>query len=234
MARPSGRVRWVASGAVLVILAPGLWAQSKPAMPKFMGREVTTTEAAPSDDGFYPKGPASVCTEGPPQRQCYTAPKDFGRVPHVEVIQLDKNTPALFFSAASGGVSGWAVHLALLRPGMGQNLENIFPGDLAVSNQCQNVFWNEPAISNAPIFVTADFVWGPEEAHYSDHRYRISAYVYRYDRELEASEYGLDDEYMTIRKYSPEDSHILDAEKPEILVRLQRVKAERDRAGKTQ
>jgi hypothetical protein len=84
-----------------------------------MGREVTVTAPELDADGFFPKGPATVCVEAPPQRQCYTAPMDFGRSPAVEVIQIDKDTPALFFSAAGGGVSGWIVHFALLRPGIG-------------------------------------------------------------------------------------------------------------------
>ena len=87
-------------------------------LPKFMGREITISEPERDAEGF-PKGPASVCVQGPPQRQCYTAPKDFGNSPKVTVVQLKKGVPALFFSAASGGVSGWAVHFALLRPDMG-------------------------------------------------------------------------------------------------------------------
>jgi len=41
--------------------------------PKFTGREVTITapQHDPDDpDGFFPLAPASVCIEGPPQRQC--------------------------------------------------------------------------------------------------------------------------------------------------------------------
>ena len=63
--------------------------------PKFLGREVTITEPELEDE-FFPKGPATVCVEGPPQRQCYTVPRDFGRSPAVSVIQLGKEVPALF------------------------------------------------------------------------------------------------------------------------------------------
>jgi hypothetical protein len=58
-------------------------------LSKFMGREVTITEPERDPDGFFPKGPASVCLEGPPQRQCYTAPKAFGNSPAVTSVQLD-------------------------------------------------------------------------------------------------------------------------------------------------
>ena len=71
----------------------------------FEGRKVTITEPETDADGFFPKGPASVCIEGLVQRQCYTAPEAFGRAPEVTVVQVMKNLPALFFSVFSGGVS---------------------------------------------------------------------------------------------------------------------------------
>lgn len=72
-------------------------------LPKFMGRQVTIAAPELDDDGSFPKGPATVCLEGPPERQCYTAPKDFGRDPQVSVVQLQKDLPALLFSADGGG-----------------------------------------------------------------------------------------------------------------------------------
>jgi len=198
-----------------------------------MGRELTVTVPELDTDGFSPKGPASVCVEGPPQRQCYTAPKDYGRSPMVDVIQLDKETPALFFSAASGGVSGFGIHFALLRPGNGKDLENLFLSDTSVSNQSQHAFWTDPTVSDAPIFVTADFVWGPDESHYSPHRYIISAYVRRTSSIVDGLYYCLEDRYMTARTYDLDsNADILAAEKPEILARLKRVKAERERQAK--
>ncbi|HEY7334229.1 MAG TPA: hypothetical protein VH639_05040 [Bryobacteraceae bacterium] len=205
-------------------------AQSREPLPKFMGREVTVTIPELDADGFFPKGPATVCVEAPPQRQCYTAPKDFGRTPSVEVIQMNQNTTALFFSAAGGGVSGWRVHYALLRPGKGKDLENLF--SLELSNQSEHAFWRDTSISDSPIFVIADYVWGPDEAHYSDHRYTISAYLLMASSLIKQSNYFRDDEYMTVRHYSPEDPNILNSEKPEILARLKRVKAEREREQK--
>jgi len=79
---------------------------------------------------FFRKVPRAICIEGPPQRQCYTSPQDFGRDPDVTLVQIEKTMPALLFSAASGGVSGFGVHFALLRPGAGKSLENLFLSDL--------------------------------------------------------------------------------------------------------
>jgi hypothetical protein len=201
-------------------------------LPKFMGREVTITEAEVEDD-FFPKGPASVCLEGPPQRQCYTAPQEFGRFPTAAVVQLDKDTPALLFSAASGGVSGWSIHFALLRPGTGKSLEDLFGlGEISLSNQSQHTFWNDPAISDAQIFATAMYAFGPDEGHYGEHRYIISAYVRRHSSLLDGVYYYLEDQYMTAKKYDLEaEADILTSEKQEILARLRRVKAERERSA---
>jgi hypothetical protein len=197
-------------------------------LPKFMGRQVTVVEPELDEDGFFPKGPASICLAGPPQRQCYTAPEGFGRSPSAEVIQLDKNTSALLFTAASGGVSGWDVHFALLRPGSGAELDDLFPS-ITVSAQSQHAFWNDSAISDAAIFLTASYVWGPDEGHYGFHRYIISAYT----RKLVSGDsvnYYLEDQYMTTRYYDLDaNDDILTSEKQEILARLRRVEAERKR-----
>src|SRR5947208_2312250 len=99
--------------AVLLFLASkdlGAQAASVQALPKFMGREITVVEPETDADGVSPKGPASVCIKGPPRRQCYTAPKEFGRFPTVELVRFGKDQPALLFSAATGGVSGFMVH----------------------------------------------------------------------------------------------------------------------------
>ena len=203
---------------------------SRQDLPKFMGRQVTIIEPELDVDGFFSKGPASICIEGPPQRQCYTAPRDFGRNPKVSLVQLEKDLPALLFAAESGGVSGWALHFALLRPGTGNSLEDLFI-DVSVSNESQYAFWNDATISAAPIFLTADFVWGPDESHYSEHRYIISAYVWTPNAIVDdARSYYLEDQYLTVRKYDLDaNADVLTSEKQEILARLARVKAETER-----
>lgn len=222
--------------AVLVLLGSSdVGAQPAPgqSLPKFMGREVTITVPELDADGFFPKGPASICVEGPPQRQCYTAPEKFGNSPKVEVVQLMKDVAALLFSAESGGVSGWAVHYALLRPGTGKDLEELLIADASVSNQSQQAFWNDLSISDAQIFLTAEYAWGSDEAHYDEHRYVVSAYVMKRTSIVDDPTYYLEDRYMTVRKYDLENADILVSEKQEILARLARVKAETERQKQT-
>ena len=222
----------IALAVVLLLGSANMSAQSvrRDGLPKFVGREVTITDPGTQDpDGFYPKGPATVCVEGPPQRQCYTAPQEFGNGAAVSVVQVRNDMPALFFSADSGGVSGWSIHFALLRPGMRNDLEDLL--NVSASNQSRYAFWKEASISDAQIFGTADFVWGPDEAHYSDHRYIISAYVLRRQSLIGDTRYFLEDQYMTVRKYNYEKDDILGAEMQEILARLKRVKDEQARSN---
>jgi hypothetical protein len=189
------------------------------APPKFVGRQVTIIKPQHTDDGF-PKGPASVCLEGPPKRQCYAAPKDYGNNPTVTAVQLRKDLPALLFSAESGGVSGWSVHFALL----GADMDDLLQAAVSVSNQNQHAFWKEPAISDEPIFLVADYAAGSDEAHYGPHRYIISAYFP--NRSFDDGVYLLEDRYMTIRLYDLQsNADVLGSERPEVLSRLRRVKA---------
>jgi hypothetical protein len=166
----------------------------------------------------------------PPERQCYAAPEDYGSYPDVTIVQLKKGLPALLFSTASGGVSGFMIHFALLRPGSGKDLEDLFGSGVSVSNQSQHAFWMEPTISDAPFFVTADFIWGPDESHYSPHRFVISAYVQRRSNDLDGDYYFLQDRYMTVRTYDLEaDDNVLGAEKVQIIARLRRIKRAQSR-----
>lgn len=190
-----------------------------------MGREVRLVKPELDADGFFPKGPASVCVEGLPQRQCYTAPDEFGQNPRVAVVQLGKDMPALLFSAESVGGSGWQIHFALLRPGGGKGLKNLFASDLAISDLSQHAFFDDSSISGASIFVTAEFVWGLDEGHHDEHRYIISAYVRKDSRDLGEFHYYLEDRYMTAQKYDLHAKDILGAEKQEILARLRQIKA---------
>jgi hypothetical protein len=216
----------------LKLIAPALLfllSSAAQSIPKFQGRKVTIDKPELEPPLLDPKRPASVCIEAPPQRQCYTAPDDFGRWPTATLIHVTSDATALLFSAASGGVSGYDTHFALLRPGTGNDLANLLDPELSLSNQGQSAFWTEPSISDAKIFITADAVPGPDEAHWDDHRYIISAYVRNYSYNLQHFHYDLEDRYMTTRFYDPsaESSKVLDAEKSEVLARLKRVKQSR-------
>ncbi len=222
----------MAANLVILLFFVTFAASAQSVPPKFMGREVTITDPGTDKEGFFPKGPASVCVEGPPRRQCYTMPEDFGGSPQVSLVQVGKGVPALLFSAQSGGVSGFLIHFALLHPGTGKGLEDFFLSDITISNQSEHEFWNLPALSDAPIFATADYVTGPDESHYSEHRYIVSTYTRRSSSMVDGLFYYLEDQYMTVGKYG-EGSHILSSEKPEILARLRRVKAETQRQPRT-
>ncbi len=187
-------------------------------VPKFMGREVVVDGPERESDSGPAASPAKLCLEGPPQEQCYAAPKDFGWSPRVEVVQFAKDRSALLFSASTGGVSGRGIHYALLAPDSGNELDDLFLGGVSISNQGRTAFWSEPDLSDTKIFVTADFVWGAGEGHYGDHRFTMSAYLWT------GSYYSLADRYITSGWYSEAaNDDILGSEKAEILARLKKV-----------
>jgi len=152
----------------------------------YLGRQVTVVDPGTEDpDGFCPKGEAKVCVQGQQEKNCYTAPKGVGRRPSLSVVELRKGESALFFEAASGGVSGFGLHFALLKFCEGarfsgcrvDELKNLLPYELMISNQSQHAWWELSEISDSKVFLTAEYVWGPREAHYTDHRYIVSVYV---------------------------------------------------------
>src|SRR5579871_1171616 len=222
------RIGWMALFAVTSIQlasidASAQTADAKKTLPKFEGREITLIPAEVDENGFA-KGPASVCLEAPPRRQCYRAPEDYGVDLEVSVIQITKGKPAVFFSANARGLGGFSTHFALLRPGFGNELSDLLGADTSVSDQSWYTWWNMSAISDAPIFVTADFIWGPSDGRFTDHRYTISAYVWVYSSITRFWEYHLMDRYMTADAYSL-SGDILATERLEILARLARIKA---------
>ena len=98
--------------------------------------------------------------------------------------------PALLFHAEAVGTSGSSIHFALLRPGNQKDLDDLFLSDVTLSNQSEHAFWSDPVISPAKIFVTAEFVWGPDEGHYSPHRYIISVYDLKHTELLDDPYYS--------------------------------------------
>jgi hypothetical protein len=74
--------------------------------------------------------------------------------------------------------------------------------------------------------VTAEAVWGPDEGHFGEHRYMISAYCLA-PSTLELHSYYLEDRYMTARRYNSETNiEVLAPERQEISARLRRIRAE--------
>lgn len=107
---------------------------------------------------------------------------------------------------------------------------DLFASAVDVSNLSEHVLWSDSTVSGAPIFVTAAWVYGPNEAHYTPHRYIISSYVLMPSSLLGGLFYYLEDRYLTVRKYDLDaNDDVLAREKTETISRLLRVKAETDR-----
>ena len=202
----------------------------------YSGRLVEVVDPGTNPGSLFPKAEAKVCVTGQQAKNCYTAPKGFGREPKLSVIDLSKGEQAMFFEVASGGVSGWSVHFALLKfcdqeqsPGCTLNeLGNYLPDDVSVSAQSRHAWWEVSEFSDSKIFLTADWVWSPGGTKNSAHRYNVSVFALRSHDENEAR-YYLVDRFMTARSYLLNQrgdlADVLGEEKQEILSRLKMVKA---------
>jgi hypothetical protein len=237
---------------LIALAASGVYGQTpaEQVVMEFQGHQVTLMKPALDDNGFAEES-AQVCFDVASKSQCYTPQHGsgsgwgpdlpIGLLPELTPMNLSQGRSALLFTVfANYGGSGSTFHYALLRPGNGREIENLLPPDLILSEISEQAFWSDPSISDAPIFVTADFVWD-SDGHFSDHRFTISAYVLEtpFLGLPDSFSYALDDRYMTVRKYpglnaDPGDpdatAGVLNSEKPEILARLKRVKAERIKA----
>jgi hypothetical protein len=175
-------------------------------------------------DEFFPDGPAKICLEQEARPKCYTAPEDFGRYAKVELVALDGQSEALLLSVASGGVSGFRIHLALLQPDESGKLKNLLHSSVTLSDQSQFRFLMEPTLSPAKILVTATYDWGLNDAHHGAHRYFISTYVRQFHYDEQEWAYALADQYMTVKVYERESNqNIILSERNEIRKRLRRV-----------
>jgi hypothetical protein len=219
---------------LIALVASGLYGQTaaEQVVTEFEGHQVTLMRPAQNDD--LVDTPATVCFDLTSKPQCFTPKDGFYRGwesdADLVLTDLGHGRSALLLSAyATSGGSGASIHLALLRPG-DVEIMNMLPSDLHLKEISGHAFVTEPSVSDAPIFVTADYVWGFGETHPEDHRFLISVYVLGNDWDS----YELEDQYMTARKYDGtfgfDKTDILDSERPEILARLKRVKAEREKA----
>jgi len=175
----------------------------------FEGRKVSVQMGHWVDDGAEPGTPATVCIEGPPRRQCYTAPGDFGRTPYIRPLALGDGASALLF--APGGLSG--IHLALLKPGDGDKLEEIFASAVEISYWGRFAVWTD--VMPSPVFVTAETSPRPEGPSH----FRVTTYT----RQRRALRYTKVDEYLTAGVYELYKADVLAAEKREVLARLKRL-----------
>lgn len=186
--------------------------------------EITTPQA---DELGWALSSATICLKSAGEQKCYSPPKHessglfFGLEPHAEIVKLSSEDEALLFTAvASGGGSGIARCLALLKPDRGSKLANLFPEGLAITEQGEYKFWTEPSVSPRPLFVRADYIWNQGEKRVARHKFRVSVYVFG----DAAQAYQLRDEYITVKKYPSLDEtdviNVLGFEKAQILSRL--------------
>jgi hypothetical protein len=219
---------------LIALVASGLYGQTvspKPAT-ELMGHKVILVEPKRETNDLAGE-PYQVCFDATtPAWRCYTPQDSFyrgwGPEPGLVPVDLGHGRSALLFSVyATASGSGANIHIALLRPS-GREAENLLPGDVSLKEISGHKFLTEPAVSESPILITADFVWELGENHPDNHRYIISAYVLNPDTD----HYYLDDRYMTTRKYEGDfgfdKAEVFVGEKPEIIARLKRAKAERE------
>ncbi len=220
---------------VLTLAACGLFGQSEPkqSVIEFDGHKVILVEPRKDVNGFAEE-PAAVCLDvTKPYGRCWRPRNDAypcALDSELSIISIGRAPQALFFKAwGTAGGSGSIVCLGLLQPTPDGHVRDLLP-EISLSEISGHAFWNERTISPSPILVTANFVWGYEEGHFSDHRFIVSAYLLKEGLDPEFFTYELDDRYMTLLKYASDDSaSVLSSEKAEILSRLKRVKAEEER-----
>jgi hypothetical protein len=102
----------------------------------------------------------------------------------------------VLFNANCGGGSGSADRYVLLRFEPDLHFKNLLP-EIVVTNQADVAAWDLPTVSPMPVFLTADYLWGAMEAHYSSHFFEVRMYVY----DPAADRYKLRHKYQTAHKY---------------------------------
>jgi hypothetical protein len=177
------------------------------------------------EDGCSGKQPARICTGSSGTEHCYAPPTEmlhtFGLEPEALPIgDLNGQPLILFFATFSGCGSGTLTDYSLLTIRNGEFVK--LSPKIQLTNQSEYKLWDLPRISPQPILVTADFVWDfKTETHFSQHRYRIHAYLY----DPKAGQYLEKFHFDTTKKYPGLDDvqeiHVLDSEKPNVLTRLQ-------------
>jgi hypothetical protein len=179
------------------------------------------------DEDNQPLSAASLCPTVPASA-CFTladygsSPKNddllpFGLRPRSQRLKLTAGGSLVLFNANCGGGSGSSDRYVLLRYESDRTLKNLLP-EVVVSNQADVAAWDLPTFSPLPVFVTADFIWGGMEAHYSPHYFEIRIFLY----DAASDRYILKHKYPTAHKYPGTDNwegmpEVLEREKPKIM-----------------
>jgi len=171
--------------------------------------------------------PAEVCAVSTASKLCYTPPPGprgigYGYDPVAKKVSLREPDDALLFLPSEfTGTASANTLLALLQIRNG-HLVNILPLT-TLSVLSDYGLWKEPDISQAPIVVVANYVWGEGESRMgSKHRFYVESFTMQ-----PSGDYGLFDKYVTTNKYDSEPGKmgVLSTERPAILARLRQATA---------
>jgi hypothetical protein len=135
-------------------------------------------------------------------------------------FKLNGGGSVVLFNANSGGGSGSSDKYVLLRSEPDRHFKNLLP-EIIVTNQADVAAWDLPSVSPMPVFLTADYLWGAMEAHYSSHFFEVRVYVY----DPVTDRYKLRHKYQTAHKYPGIDNwdqapEVLEKEKNRIIEML--------------
>jgi hypothetical protein len=214
---------WAALTLMVCQFAMG---QGQPAVPV---RDFPAYRIYPGvlDEDNQPVSGARLCTTDA-KSLCFSLPhsgtgsdKDswlyYGLRAKSQRIKLNGGGSVVLFNANSGGGSGSSDRYVLLRSEPNQSFKNLLP-EITVTNQADVAAWDMPSVSPMPVFLTADYLWGAMEAHYSSHFFEVRMYVY----DQVSDRYKLRHKYQTAHKYPGIDNweqapEVLEKEKGKIM-----------------
>jgi len=172
---------------------------SKPFLPVGQFPSFTVRPGKKDADGL-PTSNAGLCVNG--GTQCFALPTKqpdtqtkyfFGLEPKAERVTIDPADSVIFFSGTfSGGGSGILESFALLKYDNRKKIVNILPPINLVDGGDRKI-WRLPHVSSMPVVVFAEHIWAEAEAHYGDHLWTISAYVF----DSKSEHYAKQTEYIT-------------------------------------
>jgi hypothetical protein len=224
--------RRLVSGSLVLALSSVLALGQSPAAGKTEPFPRFTLKEGKLDADGLPQSGASLCLLGK-TGICYQMPSEtypespnvtyeFGLEPQSERLPLAKGGSWVFFSAIfSGGGSGTLTRLAVLRyvsNGPNGRIENLMPW-VGATNVSESAMWTLPDLSNYPVLVRADFIWGDGEVHFASHFYKVEAWKFDPGPDRYAKAFT----YTTSRKYNGGDHspiRVLGPERAEIIRRL--------------
>ena len=157
---------------------------------------------------------ARVCFVHKNGERCWEAGDGISEVT-AKPIDLLSGRRLLLVTALSMGGSDGTIFLALLDE-QNQRPVNLLPSaEISSANEGQWDCWQLEDVSQMPVILTADPVWGDEETRASAHLYKIKAYTY----DVAISKYIQKLEYKSREKYSG-GKDVIAMEKQTVIARL--------------